>query len=154
MKNPLKKITVLCAKTIAGFLVFLLVLMLLAAVGAQTFIFWLNSAPGNRCLVERLNATLDETGYALSLNNFRVSIPSGFEVQSFELALGDEKLIAGEELSLEIDLDSIARKHLAVTLVATNLNMENLPASSSKKQNGGDAPFLKKNVPYFKTAQL
>ena len=141
------------AKTIAAFLAFLVALCMLVILVIQGFVLWLNTDRGGNWLVARINTALNDTGYSLYLDHFSLSGVSGFKAQSFKLLHSDETMIAGKNISLDIDLVSIARKHLNITLRAASLTLHNLPPSNGEKQNNDNQPFEIENL-YFKTAQL
>ena len=141
------------AKTIAGFLAFLVALCMLVILGLQGLILWLNTDQGGDWMTARINAALNDTGYRLYLDRFSLSGFSGFKAQSFKLSHSDETIVMGKNLSLGINLASIARRHLETSLRATLLTVNNFPLPNGKKQNSNNQPFEINNL-YFKTAQL
>ena len=141
------------AKIIAGFLAFLLTAAALVTFGLLGFVFWLNTEKGGNWMVSRTNAALSDTGYVLSIDKFKLSGLLSLKAQSFQLSFDDKKIITGKNISLDVNLASMAFKHPEINLKASSLTIHDFPQSAGDRQNKDDGSFEMQNL-YFKTAQL
>lgn len=133
MKRFLKIISSIF-RSFYGFLALILTLCILVIVGAQGFIFWLNTDKGGQWLSAKINTQLEQAGYQLALENFSLSGVMGLKAGKLELLQSDTALILGEGLSFSVNPLPLGLNTLDINFKAKKIEVLALPQS----ENGGD----------------
>ncbi|MBL1147011.1 MAG: hypothetical protein D8M28_04855 [Proteobacteria bacterium] len=131
-----------------------LLIVIVTSVTLQLFLFWLNSQSGADWLAQKLAAASRNTGYQITLQDFRLHGPYGVRASYLGIADGQGIFATAKNLDLRLNVFPLALRHISVNIDAASLDLLRLP---QVQENAGESAAFKlpeKPDIYFHTLSL
>lgn len=136
-----------------GLLALLLTVVIILIMGAQGFVFWLNTQRGGDWLSSHFNQALKASGYEIVMDNFTLAGFFGLKAKHVNVKQNGSSILTGEAVIFSINPLPIGMKTLNINFKAQMINFISMPETkevdSQEKAVLSELPDL-----YFKKANI
>lgn len=132
MKKLLNIIKKICLH-LNGFLATLLTLLIIVIMALQGFVFWLNTDKGGAWLSTKINSALENSGYALVMDDFSLAGILGVKAGKVQVMQGETNIASSDNFSLSINPLPLGLKKLDITLKAKQIQLLSIPVTKDNE---------------------